>query len=95
MEEGRDRIAGEFEIVNRLGLHARAAAKLVKLANRFASEIRITKNGMEVNGKSIMGVLMLAAHRDSCVVVVANGPDAAEAVREIGDLIARKFDEEE
>lgn len=95
MEEGRDRIEREFEIVNRLGLHARAAAKLVRLANRFSSEIRITKNGVEVNGKSIMGVLMLAAHRDSCVVVRAEGPDAAEAVLEIGDLIARKFDEEE
>jgi len=95
MEEGRDRIEREFEIVNRLGLHARAAAKLVRLANRFSSEIRITKNGLEVNGKSIMGVLMLAAHRDSCVIVRAEGPDAAEAVLEIGDLIARKFDEEE
>ena len=95
MEEGRDRIEREFEIVNRLGLHARAAAKLVKLANRFACEIRITKNGMEVNGKSIVGVLMLAAHRESCVVVRAEGPDAGEAVREIGELIARKFDEEE
>lgn len=95
MEAERGRIEREFEIVNRLGLHARAAAKLVKLANRFASEIRITKNGMEVNGKSIMGVLMLAAHRESSVVVRAEGPDAADAVREIGDLIARKFDEEE
>lgn len=95
MEAERGRIEREFEIVNRLGLHARAAAKLVKLANRFASEIRITKNGMEVNGKSIMGVLMLAAHRESSVVVRAEGPDAVDAVREIGDLIARKFDEEE
>ena len=95
MEEDRGRIEREFGIVNRLGLHARAAAKLVKLANRFASEIRITKNGVEVNGKSIMGVLMLAAHRDSSVIVRAEGPDAAEAIREIGDLIARKFDEEE
>lgn len=90
-----DRIERVFDIVNRLGLHARAAAKLVNLTNRFASEIRITKNGVEVNGKSIMGVLMLAAHRDSSVVVCAKGPDANEAVREIGDLIARKFDEEE
>jgi len=95
MNEGTDRIEREFAIVNRLGLHARAAAKLVKLANRFASEIRITKNGMEVNGKSIMGVLMLAAHRDTSVVVRAEGPDAAEAIREIGELITRKFDEEE
>jgi len=95
MTEGTDRIEREFAIVNRLGLHARAAAKLVKLANRFASEIRITKNGMEVNGKSIMGVLMLAAHRDTSVVVRAEGPDASEAIREIGELITRKFDEEE
>jgi len=95
MNEDTGRIEREFAIVNRLGLHARAAAKLVKLANRFASEIRITKNGMEVNGKSIMGVLMLAAHRDTSVVVRAEGPDAAEAIREIGDLITRKFDEEE
>jgi len=95
MTEGTDRIEREFAIVNRLGLHARAAAKLVKLANRFASEIRITKNGVEVNGKSIMGVLMLAAHRDTSVVVRAEGPDAAEAIREIGGLITRKFDEEE
>lgn len=95
MEEGRVRVERECEIVNRLGLHARAAAKLVKLANRFASEIRILKNGMEVNGKSIMGVLMLAAHRDSFVVVRAEGPDAAEAVLKIGELIARKFDEGE
>lgn len=95
MEAGRDRIEREFEIVNRLGLHARAAAKLVKLANRFSSDIRITKNGMEVNGKSIMGVLMLAAHRDSCVLVRAEGPDAAEAIQAIGILIAQKFGEEE
>ncbi|GAB4364004.1 MAG: HPr family phosphocarrier protein [Deltaproteobacteria bacterium] len=95
MDKETDRIEQEFAIVNRLGLHARAAAKLVKLANRFASEIRITKNGVEVNGKSIMGVLMLAAHRDSFVRVRAEGPDAAEAVREIGELISRKFDEEE
>ncbi len=95
MNQESERIEREFSIVNRLGLHARAAAKLVKLANRFSCEIRILKNGVEVNGKSIMGVLMLAAHRDSSVRVRAEGPDAAEAVREIGDLITRKFDEEE
>jgi phosphocarrier protein len=84
----------EFEILNRLGLHARAAAQLVHLANRFASEIRIVKDGVEVNGKSIMGVLMLAAPRESRIVVRAVGPDAEEALAAIGELIARKFGEE-
>jgi phosphocarrier protein len=84
----------EFEIRNRLGLHARAAAQLVHLANRFASDIRIVKDGIEVNGKSIMGVLMLAAPRESRIVVRAAGPDAEEALAAIGDLIARKFGEE-
>jgi phosphocarrier protein HPr len=94
VEEAADQVEREFEIVNRLGLHARAAAKLVHLANGFTSEIRIVKNGMEVNGKSIMGVLMLAASKDSSVTVRAKGPDAAEAVEAIGLLIAGKFGEE-
>jgi phosphocarrier protein HPr len=94
MGEETDPVERRFEIVNRLGLHARAAAKLVHLANRFASEIRIVKNGMDVNGKSIMGVLMLAASKDSSVLVRAKGPDAAEAVEAIGQLIAGKFGEE-
>jgi phosphocarrier protein len=84
----------EFDILNRLGLHARAAAKLVRLANEFASEIRVAKDGMEVNGKSIMGVLMLAAPKDAKILIVAIGPDAEEAVAAIGELIARKFGEE-
>jgi phosphocarrier protein HPr len=84
----------EFDIVNRLGLHARAAAQLVRLANGFASEIYVVKNGMEVNGKSIMGVLMLAAPKDTKILVRATGPDAEEAVAAIGELIARKFGEE-
>jgi len=84
----------EFEILNRLGLHARAAAQFVHLANRFASEIRICKDGMEVNGKSIMGVLMLAAPKDSRIVVRAVGPDAEAALDAIAELIGRKFGEE-
>jgi phosphocarrier protein HPr len=84
----------EFEIANKLGLHARAAAQLVHLANRFASEIRLSKEGTEVSGKSIMGVLMLAASKDSSILVRAAGPDAVDAVDAIGDLIARKFGEE-
>jgi phosphocarrier protein len=84
----------EFDILNRLGLHARAAAKLVRLANGFASEILVSKDGMEVNGKSIMGVLMLAAPMDAKILIRANGPDAEEAVAAIGELIAGKFGEE-
>ena len=84
----------EFDILNRLGLHARAAAKLVRLANGFASEIRVAKDGMEVNGKSIMGVLMLAAPKGAKILIRAIGPDAGEAVAAIGELIAGKFGEE-
>jgi phosphocarrier protein len=84
----------EFDILNRLGLHARAAAQLVRLANGFASEIRIAKDGMEVNGKSIMGVLMLAAPKDAKILIRAIGADAEEAVAAIGELIAGKFGEE-
>jgi phosphocarrier protein HPr len=89
------KVERQFEIVNKLGLHARAAAKLVRLANRFSSEIRLEREGLEVNGKSIMGVLMLAAHRESFVSVSATGPDAHDAVDAIGGLIAEKFEEEE
>ena len=84
----------EFEIPNRLGLHARAAAQLVRLANRFSSEIRVVKEGIEVNGKSIMGVLMLAAPKDTRILIRADGADAEEAVAAIGALIGRKFGEE-
>ena len=84
----------EFDIRNRLGLHARAAAQLVRLANQFSSEIRVVKDGVEVNGKSIMGVLMLAAPKDTRVLVRASGTDAEEALAAIGALIDRKFGEE-
>lgn len=94
METGIPLFEREFEITNRLGLHARAAAQLVHLSNRFASDIRIRKEGIEVNAKSIMGVLMLAAPRDSRVVIRAEGPDAEAALAEIGLLIAGKFGEE-
>ena len=84
----------EFDIVNRLGLHARAAAQLVRLANGFDSEIHVGKDGVEVNGKSIMGVLMLAAPKDARILIRAVGPDAEEALAAIGELIAGKFGEE-
>jgi len=84
----------EFDILNRLGLHARAAAQLVRIANQYASEIKLIREGMEVNGKSIMGVLMLAAPKDTRILVRAAGSDAEAALFAIGELIERKFGEE-
>jgi phosphocarrier protein len=83
-----------FTIRNRLGLHARAAALLVKTANRFAADVTLEKDGIEVNGKSIMGILMLAAAKGSKVTVKAEGRDALEAVEALGKLIENKFGEE-
>jgi len=82
-----------LQIVNKLGLHARAAAKLVTLAAKFKSDIRVTKDGREVSGKSIMGVMMLAAAKGSRVIFRAEGPDAEKALDAIEALVARKFDE--
>ena len=84
----------EFEIVNRLGLHARAAAQLVQTANRFMSDVTIEKDGNEVNGKSIMGLLMLAAPQGSLVSVTVSGEDAEEAMKVIGTLINDGFGED-
>lgn len=86
---------GTFLIINRLGLHARAAAALVKTANRYQSEVRLYKDGDEVNGKSIMGVLTLAAAKGSEIRVVARGADAQECLQAIGALIADRFGEGE
>jgi phosphocarrier protein HPr len=84
---------GEFEIVNALGLHARAAAQLVKVANRYKSEVWVSCEGQRVNGKSIMGVLMLAAGQGMRVSVQCAGEDAASCLAEVGQLIANKFGE--
>lgn len=88
-------ISRELEIVNRLGLHARAAAKLVKLSATFDSDIDIEKDGQRVNSKSIMGVMMLAASCGSTVTLHADGADEERAVEAIADLVGRRFDEEE
>ena len=80
-------------IVNPLGLHARPAAQLVRLASAFASEIVIAKDGMEVNGKSIMGVMMLAAECGSSITIRANSADAEPAVQALMDLVAGGFGE--
>ena len=82
-------------IVNKLGLHARAAAKFVTLASSFASDIRVARNGQEVNGKSIMGVMMLAASRGSVISLIADGEDEQDAVNRLAELIAQRFGEEE
>lgn len=81
-------------IVNRLGLHARPAAMFVKIANRHKAEIWVEKDGEQVNGKSIMGLMMLAAGQGSKLLVTTEGVDADKAMQEIDDLIARRFDEE-
>ncbi|HXT48360.1 MAG TPA: HPr family phosphocarrier protein [Gemmatimonadaceae bacterium] len=81
------------EIVNRNGLHARPAAEIVKLSSRFQAEITMVRDDLEVNGKSIMGVMMLAAEFGSTLLVRANGPDAEQAVNAIADLVAAKFGE--
>ena len=80
-------------IVNPLGLHARPAALLVKLASRFASEITLAKDGEEVNGKSIMGVMILAAETGSTVVIRAQGPDEEAACEALAQLIENGFNE--
>lgn len=88
------RITKELIVVNKLGIHARPAALFVKTANRFDCEIFVEKDGEKVNGKSIMGLMMLAAGPGSRLIIQAEGHDAAKAVVEIELLIKRKFDEE-
>lgn len=84
----------KLEIVNELGLHARAAANLVKVAEKFSCDIKIRKDGFEVNGKSIMGLMMLAAQKGSFIEISAGGLDAQDAVRAIEELVAQRFGEE-
>jgi phosphocarrier protein HPr len=85
----------DAEIVNMLGLHARAAAKLTQTASRFASEVWLSRNGRKVNAKSIMGVMMLAAAKGSTVTLEAEGEDAADALEALRKLIADRFGEAE
>jgi phosphocarrier protein len=82
------------KILNRLGLHARPAALLVRAAGRFKSQIMLSKNGLQVDGKSILGVMMLAAECGSEITIQATGSDSEEAVAAIAALIASKFEEE-
>ena len=84
-----------FEIVNVLGLHARAAARLVHLASQFDAEVFLAKDELRANAKSVMGVLLLCGQRGSSVTVEASGPDEAEAVAAIGALIRNRFGEDQ
>lgn len=88
------RITKELIVLNKLGIHARPAALFVKTANRFDCDVFVEKDGEKVNGKSIMGLMMLAAGPGSRLLIQADGHDAAKAVVEIELLIKRKFDEE-
>ena len=81
------------QIINRNGLHARPAAEIVKAAARFQSDITLVRDEIEVNGKSIMGVMMLAAECGATITLRASGPDADDAIAAIASLVARKFGE--
>jgi phosphocarrier protein HPr len=83
----------EFTIVNKLGLHARASALLVKTASRYISEIKIAREGIEVNGKSIMGIMMLAAGKGTVIKVTVAGDDEVAAMATLGELIKDGFGE--
>jgi phosphocarrier protein HPr len=87
--------SAEATIINKLGLHARASAKLTQLASGFQSEVWLSRNGRRVNAKSIMGVMMLAAGKGSSITIEAEGDDAEAALAAIGKLIADKFGEGE
>lgn len=89
------RVRGSFEIQNRLGLHARAAALFVQTVSVFDADVSVSKDGERVNGKSIMGLMMLAAGKGTAIEVEATGPAAAEALDAIRRLIADKFREAE
>ena len=88
-------IKQEIEIINKLGLHARASTKLTQTASQFASEIWLERNGRRVNAKSIMGVMMLAAGKGSKVTLEANGNDEAPAIAALTNLISDRFGEGE
>jgi phosphocarrier protein len=92
--DGSSNMTKDFRVENKLGIHARPAAMFVKTANRFSCDIFVEKDGEKVNGKSIMGLMMLAAGPGSKLTVHAHGHDASQALAELETLINRKFDEE-
>ena len=86
-------VSRQVTVVNALGLHARAAARFVKVASRFRSQIRVTRGQHTMDGKSILGLLLLAAARGSELTIAADGPDEADAVEVLGALVKRGFEE--
>ena len=86
-------VSKEVTVSNKLGIHARPAAQFVKTASQFEAEIRVEKDGEEINGKSIMGLMMLAAGHRSVLKLIAEGPDAEEALQSLEDLVVRNFGE--
>ncbi len=88
-------ISRQLDIINKLGLHARAAAKFVNVASSYNSHVEIEKNGHRVNGKSIMGVMMLAAGKGSSITIHVDGNDAEVCADKLSELVNNRFDEEE
>ena len=88
------KIEKEITIVNRLGLHARPAAMFVRIASRYRSEVWVSKEGEQINGKSIMGLMMLAAGQGSTLTIKCEGPDADKVMEELEELIQQKFNED-
>jgi phosphotransferase system HPr (HPr) family protein len=89
-----NKVSKTITVVNKLGIHARPAAVFAKTANKFKSDVFVEKDGETINAKSIMGLMMLAAGPGSKLLIIAQGPDAADAVKAIEELIASKFGEE-
>ena len=89
-----EKIEKEITIVNRLGLHARPAAMFVRIASRYRAEVWVGKEGEKVNGKSIMGLMMLAAGQGSTLNICCDGPDADKAMAELEELIKARFNED-
>jgi len=89
-----DKVEKEVTIVNRLGMHARPAAMFVRTASRFRCEVWVEKEGEQINGKSIMGLMMLAAGQGSKLMIRCEGPDAEHAMQELEQLIANRFSED-
>ncbi len=85
----------DIEIINKLGLHARASAKLTQMASTFPCDVTLSRNGRSVNAKSIMGVMMLAATRGSIITLETRGPEAEAAMESLTNLINNRFDEGE
>src|SRR5436190_22241086 len=88
------KIEKEITVINRLGLHARLAAMFVRIASRYRTETWVEKEGEQINGKSIMGLMMLAARQGSKMLIRCEGPDADRAMQELADLINRRFNED-